>query len=126
MTNFVKIQSGNFEALIRPANLAKREAALAKVKPGFKLPAAKELARIYPQYKPGMSTFEYVRSYERLNRLSMPSVQNIEGYTGLYSAENCNPLPAAQYDPNVSLCVEDANPDYVPGVDVLPGKPAGR
>lgn len=123
MTNFVKIQSGNFEALIRPANLAKREAALAKVKPGFKPAASKELARTYPQYKPGMSTAEYVRVFEKANALCYPQHMGMESP---YSAAGSHPLncqPAAQYDPNVPLYVEDANPDYIPGLDDVPAKP---
>lgn len=118
MTNFVKIQSGNFQALIRPENLAKRETLLAKVKPDYKRPAPKDLARTYPVYKPGMSTMEYVRAFEKANALCYP--QHL-GMTSPY--QNLNPLPAAQYDPNVPLCVEDTNPDYVPGVDDAPAKP---
>ena len=34
-----------------------------------------------------------------------------------------NENPAAQYDPNVPLCVEDSNPDYIAGVDDAPVKP---
>lgn len=118
MTNFVKIQSGNFQALIRPANLAKREAALAKVKPGFKLPAPKDLARTYPVYKPGMSTMGYVRAFEKANAMCYPQHMGMQSpYSDL------NPLPAARYDPNVPLCVEDTNPDYVPSVDDAPTKP---
>ena len=118
MTNFVKIQSGNFQALIRPENLAKREALLAKVKPGYKLPARRELARTYPTYKPGMSTLEYVRAFEKVNAMCYP--QHL-GMTSPY--ERLNAAPAAQYDENVPLCVEDSNPDYVPGLDDAPVKP---
>lgn len=107
--NFVQIQQGNFRALVRPENLAKVEAKLAKVKPDYK-PTRRELARTYPAYKPGMSTAEYVRLFEKAN-----------GKTGLDYVLNEN--PAAQYDSSVPLCVEDANPDYVLGVDDAPVKP---
>lgn len=118
MTNFVQIQSGNFRALIRPENLAKREAALAKVKPGYKLPAPRETARTYPTYKPGMSTLEYVRAFEKANNMRYPQ------HLGMVSPyENLNAAPAAQYDASVPLCVEDSNPDYVPGLDDAPVKP---
>ena len=116
MTNFVQIQSGNFRALVRPKNLAKVEDKLAKVKPpvhSIPKPSARDRARIFPDYKPGMSTLEYVRRYEITNGArSMPDI-----WQGL------NHNPAAQYDPSVPLCVEDANPDYVPGVDDAPVKP---
>lgn len=115
--SFVKIQSGNFEALIRPENIAKREALLAKVKPDYKRPAPKDLARTYPTYKPGMSTMEYVRAFEKANALCYPQ------HMGMQSPyENLNSLPAAQYDPNVPLCVEDANPDYIASTDDAPAK----
>lgn len=110
MTNFVQIQSGNFRALVRPENLAKVEDKLAKVKPpvySIPKPSARDRARLFPVYKPGMSTAEYVRQFERAN-----------GKTGLDYVLNEN--PAAQYDPMVPLCVEDASPDYIPGVDDAP------
>ena len=112
MTNFVQIQSGNFRALVRSENLAKVEDKLAKVKPpvySIPKPSALDRARIFPVYEPGMSTAEYVRQFERAN-----------GKTGLNYLLNEN--PAAQYDPLVPLCVEDANPDYIPGVDDAPVK----
>jgi len=112
MTNFVQIQSGNFRALVRPKNLAKVEVKLAKVKPpvmNYGKITQMDRARIFPKYEPGMSTAEYVRLFEEAN-----------GKTGLDYVLNHN--PAAQYDPSVPLCVEDANPDYVPGVDDAPVK----
>lgn len=116
MSNFVQIQSGNFRALVRPENLAKVEDKLAKVKPpvySIPKPSARDRARLFPVYKPGMSTAEYVRQFERAN-----------GKTGLDYVLNEN--PAAQYDPLVPLCVEDANPDYIPGVDDAPVKPKAK
>lgn len=116
MSNFVQIQSGNFRALVRPENLAKVEDKLAKVKPpvySIPKPSALDRARIFPVYEPGMSTAEYVRQFERAN-----------GKTGLDYVLNEN--PAAQYDPLVPLCVEDANPDYIPGVDDAPVKPKAK
>lgn len=116
MTNFVQIQSGNFRALVRPENLAKVEDKLAKVKPpvhSIPKPSARDRARVFPVYKPGMSTAQYVRRYEIENGAkSMPDI-----WQGL------NENPAAQYDPLVPLCVEDANPDYIAGVDDAPVKP---
>jgi len=116
MTNFVQIQSGNFRALVRPENLVKVEDKLAKVKPpvySIPKPSALDRARIFPVYKPGMSTAEYVRQFEHAN-----------GKTGLNYVLNEN--PAAQYDPSVPLCIEDANPDYIPGVDDAPVKPKAK
>ena len=113
MQNFVQIQSGNFRALVRPENLAKVEDKLAKVKPpvhSIPKPSARDRARVFPVYKPGMSTAEYVRLFEKAN-----------GKTGLDYVLNEN--PAAQYDPSVPLCVEDANPDYIARVDDAPVKP---
>ena len=116
MQNFVQIQSGNFRALVRPENLAKVEDKLAKVKPpvhSIPKPSARDRARVFPVYKPGMSTAQYVRRYEIENGAkSMPDI-----WQGL------NENPAAQYDPSVPLCVEDANPDYIAGVDDAPVKP---
>lgn len=116
MSNFVQIQSGNFRALVRPENLAKVEDKLAKVKPGYKLPAPREAARSFPVYKPGMSTAEYISRYEGSNS----GLSFTKSYLGL------NENPAAQYDPLVPLCIEDANPDYIPGVDDAPVKPKAR
>jgi len=113
MTNFVQIQSGNFRALVRPENLAKVEDKLAKVKPpkpGKSEVRQTDSKRYFPIYEPGMSTAEYVRLFEKAN-----------GKTGLDYVLNEN--PAAQYDPTVPLCVEDANPDYIAGVDDAPVKP---
>ena len=113
MTNFVQIQTGNFRALVRPENLAKVEDKLAKVKPpvmDYGKITARDRARVFPVYKPGMSTAEYVRQFERAN-----------GKTGLDYVLNEN--PAAQYDATVPLCVEDSNPDYIAGVDEAPVKP---
>ena len=116
MTNFVQIQSGNFRALVRPENLAKVEEKLAKVKPpkpGKSEVRQTDTKRYFPIYEPGMSTADYVSEYERKNsRLSFT-----KSYLGL------NEYPAAQYDPMVPLCVEDANPDYIAGVDDAPVKP---
>lgn len=115
MTNFVQIQSGNFRALVRPENLAKVEDKLAKVKPRvgtFPKPSARDRARVFPIYEPGMSTADYVSEYERKNS----GLSFTKSYLGL------NENPAAQYDPSVPLCVEDANPDYIPGVDDAPVK----
>ena len=112
MQNFVQIQSGNFRALVRPENLAKVEDKLAKVKPpkpGKSEVRQTDTKRYFPIYEPGMSTAEYVRLFERAN-----------GKTGLDYVLNEN--PAAQYDPLVPLCVEDANPDYIAGVDDAPVK----
>jgi hypothetical protein len=113
MTNFVQIQTGNSRALVRPENLAKVEDKLAKVKPpvmDYGKITVRDRARVFPAYKPGMSTAEYVRQFERAN-----------GKTGLDYVLNEN--PAAQYDATVPLCVEDSNPDYVPGLDDAPVKP---
>ena len=68
MTNFVQIQSGNFRALVRPENLAKVEDKLAKVKPpvmDYGKITARDRARVFPVYKPGMSTAEYVRQFSK-------------------------------------------------------------
>ena len=119
MSNFVQIQSGNFRALVRPENLAKVEDKLAKVKPpvhSIPKPSARDRARLFPVYKPGMSTADYVRQFERDN-VKLTSTYDLTGSHPL----NCQ--PAAQYDPSVPLCVEDANPDYVPGIDDAPVKP---
>ena len=119
MTNFVQIQTGNFRALVRPENLAKVEDKLAKVKPpvhSIPKPSARDRARLFPVYKPGMSTAEYISRYEGSN--------SGLGFTKSYLGLNEN--PAAQYDPLVPLCVEDANPDYIPGVDDAPVKPKAR
>jgi hypothetical protein len=119
MTNFVQIQQGNFRALVRPENLAKVEDKLAKVKPpkpGKSEVRQTEARRYFPIYEPGMSTAEYVRLYED---------RNVK-LTSVYSAAGSHPIncqPAAQYDPSVPLCVEDDNPDYVPGLDDAPIKP---
>lgn len=118
MSNFVQIQSGNFRALVRPENLAKVEDKLAKVKPpvhSIPKPSAQDRARVFPVHKPGMSTAEYVRLFEERN-VRLTSVYSVAGSHPL----NCQ--PAAQYDPLVPLCVEDANPDYIPGVDDAPVK----
>ena len=119
MQNFVQIQSGNFRALVRPENLAKVEEKLAKVKPpvhSIPKPSARDRARVFPVYKPGMSTADYVRLFERDN-VKLTSTYDLTGSHPL----NCQ--PAAQYDPLVPLCVEDSNPDYVPGLDDAPVKP---
>ena len=116
MTNFVQIQSGNFRALVRPENLAKVEDKLAKVKPpvySIPKPSARDRARLFPVYEPGMSTADYVSEYERKNS----GLSFTKSYLGL------NENPAAQYDPSVPVCVEDANLDYIPGVDDAPVKP---
>jgi hypothetical protein len=118
MTNFVQIQSGNFRALVRSENLTKVEDKLAKVKPGYKLPAPRGMVRTYPTYRPGMSTLQYVRAFEKANNMCHPQ------HLGMVSPyERLNAAPATQYDPTVPLCVEDANPDYVPGLDDAPVKP---
>ena len=116
MTNFVQIQSGNFRALVRPENLAKVEDKLAKVKPpkpGKSEVRQTDAKRYFPMYKSGMSTAEYVSRYESANS----GLSFTKSYLGL------NKYPAAEYDPNVPLCVEDANPDYIAGVDDAPVKP---
>ena len=121
MTNFVQIQSGNFRALVRPENLAKVEDKLAKVKPpvySIPKPSARDRARVFPVYKPGMSTADYVRKFEADNRILI--TKDVYTLTGSHPL-NCQ--PAAQYDPNVPLCVEDTNPDYIAGVDDAPVKP---
>lgn len=121
MPNFVQIQTGNFRALVRPENLAKVEEKLAKVKPpvhSIPKPSARDRARLFPVYKPGMSTADYVRKFETDNRILI--TKDVYTLTGSHPL-NCQ--PAAQYDPNVPLCVEDANPDYVPGLDDAPVKP---
>jgi len=122
MTNFVQIQSGNFRALVRPKNLAKVEDKLAKVKPpvhSIPKPSARDRARVFLVYEPGMSTAEYVRLFEERN-VRLTSVYSVAGSHPL----NCQ--PAAQYDPLVPLCVEDANPDYISGVDDAPVKPKAK
>ena len=116
MQNFVQIQSGNFRALVRPENLAKVEEKLAKVKPpvySIPKPSVRDRARVFPIYEPGMSTADYISEYERKNS----GLSFTKSYLGL------NEYPAAQYDPLVPLCVEDANPDYIAGVDHAPVKP---
>lgn len=116
MTNFVQIQSGNFRALVRPENLAKVEDKLAKVKPpkpGKSEVRQTDAKRYFPIYEPGMSTADYVRHYETKNH-------GLSFTIGVFAP--LNEEPAAQYDPSVPLCVEDANPDYVPGVDDAPVK----
>ena len=116
MTNFVQIQSGNFRALVRPENLAKVEDKLAKVKPpkpGKSEVRQTDTKRYFPIYEPGMSTAEYVSRYESINK----NLYFTKSYLGL------NEYPAAQYDATVPLCVEDSNPDYVPGLDDAPVKP---
>ena len=116
MTNFVQIQSGNFRALVRPENLNKIEDNLAKVKPpkpGKSEVRQTDTKRYFPIYEPGMSTADYVSEYERKNS----GLSFTKSYLGL------NEYPAAQYDPSVPLCVEDSNPDYVPGLDDAPVKP---
>ena len=116
MTNFVQIQSGNFRALVRPENLAKVEDKLAKVKSpvhSIPKPSARDRARVFPVYKPGMGTGEYISRYNSLNnKLGLSHAHDLLTY----------PESAAQYDPMVPLCVEDANPDYIPGVDDAPVK----
>ena len=115
MSNFVQIQSGSFRALVRPENLAKVEDKLAKVKPpkfGKSEVRQTDTKRYFPVYEPGMSTADYVSEYERKNS----GLSFTKSYLGL------NENPAAQYDPLVPLCVEDANPDYIPGVDDAPVK----
>lgn len=115
MQNFVQIQSGNFRALVRPENLAKVEDKLAKVKPpvmDYGKITMRDRARVFPVYEPGMSTADYVSEYERKNS----GLSFTKSYLGL------NENPAAQYDPLVPLCVEDANPDYIAGVDDAPVK----
>lgn len=115
MSNFVQIQSGNFRALVRPENLAKVEDKLAKVKPpkpGKSEVRQTDTKRYFPIYEPGMSTADYVSEYERKNS----GLSFTKSYLGL------NEYPAAQYDPLVPLCVEDANPDYIAGVDDAPVK----
>ena len=118
MTNFVKIQSGNFQALIRPENLAKREAVLAKVKAPAPYPFKRtryDNARSFPMFRQGMTTLEYVQQYERMNnRLNL--------HAGTFDCSGYLFEPA-QYDASVPLCVEDSNPDYVPGLDDAPVKP---
>lgn len=116
MTNFVQIQSGNFRALVRPENLAKVEDKLAKVKPpkpGKSEVRQTDSKRYFPMYEPGISTAEYVSRYETANS----GLSFTKSYLGL------NENPSTQYDPTVPLCVEDANPDYVPGLDDAPVKP---
>ena len=120
MQNFVQIQSGNFRALVRPENLTKVEDKLAKVKPpvhSIPKPSARDRARIFPVYEPGMSTADYVRKFEADNRILI--TKDVYTLTGSHPL-NCQ--PAAQYDPMVPLCVEDANPDYIAGVDDAPVK----
>lgn len=112
---FVKIQRGNFQALILAHNIAKTEKALDKVQPpkwGKSFTDQRNFKRVYPAYKSGMSTAEYVRQYEKNNRLSMPNGGNGDGATGLYI--NLNTAPAAEYDSSYPLCVEDLNPDFDP------------
>ena len=117
MSNFVQIQSGNFRALVRPENLAKVEDKLAKVKPpkpGKSEVRQTDTKRYFPMYEPGMSTADYVRHYETKNH-------GLSFTVGVFAPLNEN--PAAQYDATVPLCVEDSNPDYVPGLDDAPVKP---
>ena len=111
---FIRINQGNFAALVLPENLHKVESKLAKVKPNYKPAAARELARTFPLYKSGMSTGEYVRAYEKANALCFPYK------TGLKSPfENLNFSPAAEYDPTTPLMVQDENPDFNPADELL-------
>ncbi len=117
MTNFVKIQKAAFECLVLPHNIDKVESALAKLEKPTKRDPFKRTrydnAREFPVYTPGMSTGEYVSHYNSLNnRLNLTDTIDANQYA----------QPAAQYDPNVPLCVEDANPDYIPGLDDAPVK----
>ena len=82
-------------------------------KPGKSEVRQTDTKRYFPIYEPGMSTADYVSEYERKNS----GLSFTKSYLGL------NEYPAAQYDPSVPLCVEDANPDYMPGVDDAPVKP---
>ena len=61
-----------------------------------------------------MSTAEYVSRFITENGWRLD--------TSSYAGGVLNHAPAAQYDPSVPLCVEDANPEYVPGVDDVPIK----
>ncbi len=115
--SFVKIQKGAFECLVLPHNIDKVEAALVKLeKPAKRDPFKRtryDNARAFPNYQPGMSTGEYVSLYNSANhRLSLTDTIDANQYAH----------PAAQYDPNVPLCVEDANPDYIAGTDDAPVK----
>lgn len=119
--SFVKIQKGAFECLVLPHNIDKVEAALAKLEKPVKRDPFKRTrydnARAFPNYQPGMSTADYVRKFEADNRILI--TKDVYTLTGSHPL-NCQ--PAAQYDPNVPLCVEDVNPDYMPGVDDAPVK----
>ena len=106
----VQIQAGAFRAFVLPENVGKVEEKIAKVKPPiYSIPktSARDRARVFPAYKPGMSTADYVRLFERENA-KLTSTYELTGDHPL----NCQ--PAAQYDPTMPLCVEDANPDYIP------------
>lgn len=116
--NFVMIKNGNSKMYVLPENIAKVEAKLAKVKPpkwGQAFTKSRDFTRVFPQYKSGMSTAEYVNQYEKANRMGVPTNSNIRhghGITGLYSGLNEN--PAAEYDSTSPLCIVDDNPDYIP------------
>lgn len=115
---FVQIQNGNAKVWALPHNIEKIEKALAKVKApkwGQTFTKSRDFTRVFPQYKSGMSTAEYVNQYEKANRMGVPTNSNIRhghGITGLYSGLNEN--PAAEYDATIPLCVVDENPDYIP------------
>jgi hypothetical protein len=118
MSNFVQIQSGNFRALVLPHNIDKVEAALAKVKAPAPYPFKRtryDNARSFPMFDSKMTTCEYVQQYERMNnRLNL--------HAGTFDCPGYLFEPT-QYDASVPLCVEDTNPDYVPGLDDAPVKP---
>ena len=118
MSNFVKLQNGAFECLVLPHNIDKVEAALAKVKAPAPYPFKRtryDNARSFPMFRQGMTTLEYVQQYERMNnRLNL--------HAGTFDCSGYLFEPA-QYDASVPLCVEDSNPDYVPGLDDAPVKP---
>ena len=124
--SFVKIESGNFQALVLTDNLAKREALLSKVKPpkwGQAFTDQRNFKREFPVYKSGMSTAEYVRQYEKRNRMKMPTGGSSDDATGLYI--NLNENPATEYDATIPLLVIDENPDFDPAEMPAPkAKPA--
>lgn len=127
---FVQIQNGNAKVWALPHNIEKIEKALAKVKApkwGQTFTKSRDFTRVFPQYKSGMSTAEYVNQYEKANRMGVPTNSNIRhghGITGLYSGLNEN--PAAEYDAAIPLCVEDQNPDYDPAEMPAPKAKAPR
>lgn len=119
--NFVILQNGNFKMYVLPHNIAKTEAALAKVKPpkwGKSEVRQTDAKRHYPMHRPEMTTAEYIAEFWKGNARIYGGqyAENGAKLTAGYSCANYHAAPA-QYDPLVPLCVESENPDYDPATD---------